>query len=312
MQERTFVYLTGGLGNQLFQLASGLANSRGRLEIITYLGTPRLSKSTNPDLLSFELPSGVIIAQNRKKDILSKKITSLLLRLSTKSEVNNPTIFIKVCVVFFAELLLSLKTGSKLKISVSEGLGYSKLGKASRNNLLIGYFQSYRWASESEVLASMKKMKLAIESSEVNLYKNLATIEKPLAVHVRLGDYKNEPTIGILPKVYYEKAINELLGKDEYGSIWIFSDELELAKNVIPETNSLPIRLIPTVNGSSAATLEVMRLCKGYVIANSTFGWWGAFLSYSREPAVIAPKPWFKGMQDPRDLIPPHWLIQET
>jgi hypothetical protein len=65
--------------------------------------------------------------------------------------------------------------------------------------------------------------------------------------------------------------------------------------------------MIPEIDRSPAATLEVMRFGAGYVIANSSFSWWAAFLSKKPDVEVIAPQPWFQGMDEPRDLIPPNW-----
>jgi hypothetical protein len=312
MAKRVFVSLAGGLGNQLFQLASGIANSNDRIELVSYLGDPRLSKSGNPDLFSYDLPSCVSIAKKKKVDFFSNKLARLLLRLSSKMIMKDSDTFLKKCTILVATLMLSFKIGSRIAIKVSNGLGFSELVIPPRDTLLVGYFQSYRWASETQVLITLKKLKLVIESPEVGRYMNFADREKPLAVHVRLGDYKNEPTIGILSKGYYEKAIKNILSEGQFGAIWLFSDELELAKEIITNCSALPVRMIPTVNESAAATLEVMRFCKGYVIANSTFSWWGAFLSHTPNAPVIAPKPWFNGMNDPRDLIPPHWMIQDA
>jgi len=312
MPRRTFISLTGGLGNQLFQLASGLANSQESLELITYLGEPRLAKDGEPDLLSFVLPSGVSIARKKRGGIFGRKASRLLLRMSTNFLEHRGDDYLRKFVLFFAKFLFSIKISTKVVIKVSSGLGYSEIGEIYRDTLLVGYFQSYKWASQAHVLSSLMRMKLISQSREVDSYKDLAKIERPLAIHVRLGDYRNESSFGILPDRYYEVAIHEQLRVRKYGSIWLFSDELELAKDVIPIDVTLPIRLIPTVNESSAATLEVMRFCTGYVIANSTFSWWGAFLSYTPDATVFAPKPWFQGMEDPRELIPRHWTNLEA
>jgi hypothetical protein len=58
---------------------------------------------------------------------------------------------------------------------------------------------------------------------------------------------------------------------------------------------------------TSAETLEIMRLGKAYIIANSTFSWWGAMLSKSENPLVICPDIWFKSQAEPLDLIPSSW-----
>jgi hypothetical protein len=60
-------------------------------------------------------------------------------------------------------------------------------------------------------------------------------------------------------------------------------------------------------NLNSAETLELMRCGKAYIIANSTFSWWGAMLSNSENPMVICPDRWFKSQAEPLHLIPKYW-----
>jgi hypothetical protein len=50
-----------------------------------------------------------------------------------------------------------------------------------------------------------------------------------------------------------------------------------------------------------------MRYFSGYVISNSTFAWWAAFLRHNQEVPVYAPDPWFKMINDPKMLIPENW-----
>ena len=93
-----------------------------------------------------------------------------------------------------------------------------------------------------------------------------------------------------------------------YDSIWLFSDEFEKALSFIPEKYLDIVKCVSEAQKSSAATLEIMRFGVGYIIGNSTFSWWGATLSHSLYPKVIAPEPWFKGMREPKDIIPTDWL----
>ena len=55
----------------------------------------------------------------------------------------------------------------------------------------------------------------------------------------------------------------------------------------------------------------LMSLCQHNIIANSTFSWWGAWLSSSE--LVVAPSGWFKGSNnqhlDTKDLIPENWMV---
>jgi hypothetical protein len=309
IKPRTFISLTGGLGNQLFQLAAGMANSKNNLEIITYFGSPRLNIDKIPDLFDFQLPSRVLISKYRKGDVLSQKVVGYLLRKGINPRRFEKNLFYQKMIQFVSEIILSLKLQSYIKLQISDDVGYSELKRRSSNSLLVGYFQTYKWASEVSILDNLKSMKLVKNSKELDVFRKLANNLTPLAVHVRLGDYRNEDSFGLLSNEYYLQAIRSQLEINSYGEIWLFSDELESARSVLPKNIDIPVRLIPMVNNSSAATLEVMRLCKGYVIANSTFSWWGAFLSYTSNAIVFAPNPWFKDLKDPRYLTPPNWNL---
>ena len=58
--------------------------------------------------------------------------------------------------------------------------------------------------------------------------------------------------------------------------------------------------------------LCLMTFCTDYIIANSSFSWWGAWLSHNQNPTVIAPKKWFgpnNQHKDTKDLLTHTWTI---
>jgi hypothetical protein len=56
-----------------------------------------------------------------------------------------------------------------------------------------------------------------------------------------------------------------------------------------------------------------MSFCDYHIIANSSFSWWGSWLSNSKK--TIAPKKWFSGelkVKDTVDLYLPNWEILDA
>jgi predicted nucleic acid-binding Zn finger protein len=175
----------------------------------------------------------------------------------------------------------------------------------------VGYFQSYRWGGESQI-ALKKSLNFISKSATIETYESLAESEIPLVVHVRLGDYLLENGFGTPSPEYYAQAIKYALSTGTYGKIWLYSDDLPRAISLLPSDLDIELRMIDEIDASPTATLETMRFGKGYVIANSTFSWWGAFLSYSDNPLVIYPSPWFKSIESPAKLVPPTWVPFES
>jgi hypothetical protein len=309
--DTTIISLTGGLGNQLFQLSAGLHIAQeDELFLEWTLGKPRLDKDLLPAIAAFRLPRNVSLMAKHKSNWLVGKATGYMLRLGFE-----PRGFEKVSGYFstcrwLATLVISMYFKSFYKICPGRDLGHHDLFNDSKGNFIVGYFQSYKWVLQPNILSKLKSLEIAQGDPELLRLKTLSAIEHPLVVHIRLGDYKNESSFGILPKEYYARSIERMWKTGMYKTIWVFSDEPILAKEILNGIKYENIRWISEVDGSAGKTLEVMRLGHGYVIGNSTFSWWGALLSHESEAKVIAPNPWFKNIPAPKELIPPHWDLE--
>jgi hypothetical protein len=305
---KTIISLTGGLGNQLFQLAVGLsASAGGKLSLEWSLGKPRLNKAKLPEIASFRLPENVLLEKTRRSNWLAGKTTGYMLRMGFEPKgIEKFERYYSAC-RFIASIIMSIYFRSFRTIYPARKHGYDLLSIKAKGNFLVGYFQSYKWAGTSEALKNLQSLEISNADQELLEIRRLAISESPLIVHIRLGDYKNEDSFGVLPITYYEKSIRRMWASGEYKKIWAFSDEPELAKKLltfVPEEN---LRWVKEIDDSASMTLEAMRHGRGYVIGNSTYSWWGAFLSYTPNARVIAPMPWFKERPAPQELIPPHW-----
>lgn len=308
--DKVLVQITGGLGNQLFQFAAGLSMVDGdpnRLDIEQKLGKPRSASKSTADIFGFTWPHPINVVQvnqSRITDFMSR-VTGYCLRMGVKPSVLESRRIVKSTILFVASLLVSTFLRKRRNVVIGHGVGYSKLDNNYSNPYLVGYFQSYKYAEKNhQYLLKAKIQNVGPELGQLNL---ASIAEKPLVVHLRFGDYLLEENFGIPSKEFYSTGISTLLARGNCKSIWVFSDDLPRAREKLDLKDTLPIRWINSVDDSVVGTLQAMRLGQAYVIANSTFSWWAAYLSLNPSAAVVAPNPWFVGMADPKELIPPNW-----
>jgi hypothetical protein len=134
-----------------------------------------------------------------------------------------------------------------------------------------------------------------------------------VAVHFRRGDLvaneKYKVSQSALGMEYYHAAFAQISSKVRSPRFFIFSDDLDFARTcgVCPR-DAIFVDAVEDWNASEA--IRLMSLCKHFVIANSTFSWWGAWLSENEEKTVVRPYPWFANMpeKDTRDLCPEGWI----
>lgn len=104
------------------------------------------------------------------------------------------------------------------------------------------------------------------------------------AMHVRRGDYVTNPpgTMNALPLSYYKEA----LAREPEGQLVIFTDDPAYCEQNFPEAD-----LIFNGEGQDYVDLFAMAACNRFIISNSTFSWWAAWLSGLAH--VVYPDPWY-------------------
>jgi hypothetical protein len=173
----------------------------------------------------------------------------------------------------------------------------------SGNIILHGYFQSYPPIQPHEEM--IRRVYL---SGLGNHRISLQDSKKRIGVHVRRGDYLQPPHNTVLPAQplsYYEQALGHF--SLAHSEVYIFSDDITWCKE---QTlfQQLPQKVFVD-EPNELKTLALMTTCHGgFLCANSTFSWWGAFLgAYASRQPVLVPKNWFKG-QDTSALFPSEWI----
>ena len=299
MKIKRRVALAGGLGNQLFQYAHAIPNlepeEKSSLECIGF----KIGKSNalSPDILKFKLARIVVKTDDWKNSKIIQACFNYQLRNSTydnRLRYFDPILWVVRLILFPAVFIKSFVRSESPRC-------------LNRPRLEVGYFQNKKL--DPNVIETMKGISLLRESSELAKYTKLALEEIPLVVHIRIGDYRQDPKLGCLSSNYYKKAISEMLGTGRYGKVWLFSDAIEEAilkmdKNLYPIIR--PIE--PGID--TAETFEIMRLGAGFIIANSSFSYWAASLRKDQNSEVIAPSPWFKKSHFFNDMLAKDWTIR--
>jgi hypothetical protein len=187
------------------------------------------------------------------------------------------------------------------------------------------YFQTEKYFKNIEdVIRNDFTFKKEIVESCLKILDGLVN---PIFIHIRRGDYINQPdnhpTCAI---TYYENSLNHF--KDT-SSVLIFSDDTEWCKSQklfsddrfsISEFNLKYNQTSDTNDGRVKSLIPyydlcMMSMCQGGIIANSSMSWWGAWLIQNPIQPIVAPNPWFGknySHYDMNDLIPERWVIQDA
>lgn len=307
-KKTTYLSLTGGLGNQLFQLAAGIhAVDNEKLILIHKLAEPRKDGNALFALNGLFLPENVVVDSKKRYMKLTQKCIGYNLRKGVDPKNWEKKKIVSWLTTKITQAILFCEIRKVVKVLVCQGVGFSNLAIQKRDAILIGYFQTFKWVSDPRVKSVLEKLKPKIYSKNLDEYIALAKKEKPLFVHLRLSDYRHEDKFGIPNKQYYFNAITKLMQNSNLNKIWLFTDDPMEALNFFPIEYRDITEIVPEIDNSSALTFELLRYGAGYVIANSSFSWWGAFLRYDKKAKVIAPYPWFSKMESPSYIIPKDW-----
>lgn len=111
-----------------------------------------------------------------------------------------------------------------------------------------------------------------------------------VAVHIRFFDAPTGVIVNNAPNDYYQRAIHTMKAHLSNAHYYLFSDQPEAARAHIP-LNDDRITLVQhnQCETMAYADLWLMMQCQHFIIANSTFSWWGAWLAENPNKLVIAP-----------------------
>lgn len=237
-----YVYLQGGLGNQMFQYAAGLSS----LKEYPHFTDLRLDCS---------------FYKNQERKVIVNGLTGRGYDLD----------------------LLNIK--------------YNIVEEAPEGaTMLQGWFQNIK-EFENVVDDVREQFKFSFKFSDKieQLHKEIKSKSNSVSVHVRRGDFINNPTAYSfnehMNQEYYQKAISILEQSYDDISYYVFSEDIEWCKNNIQIENNNIVFVDEEYSGDrDSGHMYLMQACNNHIIANSTYSWWGSFLADSK--ITIGPKKW--------------------
>jgi hypothetical protein len=301
--QKVYLYMTGGLGNQMFQFAAlNAIEYKSEKLVLGNLGNPRRNSEDLPELFSILEQKIDLFTLKSPAPKLVEKVIGFNLRLTVGTSGQTKRYF-RSLVQIISNIAISILTKRFFRIIFTV---HAKPNRFFRNSILVGYFQV---ADYSDYLYTLTREIEYIDSPSLRERLHKAK-NNPLVIHLRRGDYLAEKDFGVLHANYYKEAFLRFSSSQEYSkcnSIWVFSDDIEYARQVIHLDSELEIEWISEIHGSASLTLLAMSLGSTFIIANSTFSWWAARLCRNCSE-VYYPQNWFKNIRVNEKLFPQHWV----
>jgi len=173
-----------------------------------------------------------------------------------------------------------------------------------------GYWQSEKYFEDIEsVIRNDIKITVPHESITLQESELIKNVENSICLGIRLYQEVTKTGIHIaLPKEYYRKAVEKIVELVEEPHFFIFCNDRKKAESHFhvpyPHTFVTP----KPENERAYEDLWLMSLCQHFIISNSSYHWWGAWLSENKDKIVITPE---KGFYN-KDIIPDRWIRMKS
>ncbi len=178
---------------------------------------------------------------------------------------------------------------------------------------LFGNFQCEKYFTAIDHLIRQDlKIKDCLLDKECASYLEKIKTTNSVAVHVRRGDYLNLELHDVCNRKYYANSIEYMDANLNEPHFFIFSDDIDWCVKNFDSRNCSFVDIAASKR-NPVIDFNLMTRCNHYIIANSSFSWWPAWLNPNRGKVIVGPKYWFKNEHKLdwvicQDTIPEHWV----
>jgi hypothetical protein len=296
------IWQHGGLGNQLFATA-------------LYLKYESMGHKVYMDISHFDklyVHDGFIVNVLFDIDINFAKLENvnlLVYGINTKNK------FLSSILNMIPQRVFSIIGRSKVFSQYKMGQYYTYYDSIfnNRDQYLLGHWQNTQYFNDIKNLLLEKfKVRYELLDSLSPYNKNLMLkIRKSnsVCVHVRGGDFIG----GIHETVdysYYIDAIQFIQNKFSNLKFFFFSDDHLLVNSMVNKLLFLQLDYFIVLKGTTIDDFILMSEANHYIIPNSTFSWWAAYLNKNKDKVIIIPKFWTKDDLDASmNIKDDEWVI---
>ena len=284
VMSKIYCRIYNGIGNQLFGYALGLYLSK-KYNKALFIDLTKLNQINFLSKIGF------------KKDTIRKYELEKLGFIHPLKKFSFSGLFIKFKFLMSRKYLVADFRNSHVD-----------LGRVSENKdiLLIGWGN---FNIVKDIIPEMRKrFKPNFEICSSILQDKKVIIENnSVAIHFRRTDFLDarigKSFNGICNESYYKKAIDQIKTEVENPFFIIFTDDIDYVRQNMKMDNSY------IVDGNAGyIDLYLMSLCKHFILANSTFGFWAAMLNSNENKLVCVPEYWYNNPLRVAEYIPEEWI----
>ena len=284
--------LMGGLGNQMFQYSCGRALSLRK-------GVP------------LKLDLGFLLDRTPKKNFIFRDYDLPIFRCNPEiaSQTDKDRILRK-------RFFLRNKHVNKI-FPIKNRYYYTEKTTNYDNNIekigsevfLEGYWQSYKYFSDfNDVIKKDFEFKHNLDSKE-EVINQMIKSTNSVCVNVRRADFLASSFHGVCGEKYFKDGVNYLENFETDLKIFVFSDDMDWCKKNLKFNHKTFFVGHEYAGHKFQSYLNLMTNCKYFIIPNSSFGWWAAWLCNNPKKIIITPKKWYGNVQKTTpDLIPSNWV----
>ena len=296
------VRLAGGLGNQMFQYAFGQTlrfetSFPVHYDARSLYDGGRIEGDTPREYALSHLNVDVAFASDNELDFFGVKYS------------NGAKAGLKT-------LISNLRTlGRNNRVVEEKGFRYRNdvFSQGRTAKYFSGYWQSEKYLAGIE--AAMKsefQPRTALTTEANDLLQRIKALGAA-CVNVRRGDFvsdeKTRKFHGYMDADYYTSGLVRLRRTGAFDHVFVFSDEPEWCVSNLNLPGNVEVVAHRFAGPHFTHYLQLMSSCSGFVIPNSTFGWWGAWLSNVSGNQIVAPRKWFADRTvDTTDVVPDSWI----